>query len=216
MFKKLLLCMVLAVLAASPAVSSESYVSATHQSIADIKDGKADLSSARFRMMELSINSDYYGRGTMTLSGGRYSYWDGKALQTVTGEPHTFSSDDDSFAHWDFLREADGGLNGLNVSWTFPDNPSENGSDTLPNFRTTQQQLDSFVPYVEYVYSGDKVSGFTVRLVNPSNVSVPVVQNVNANVSVSFSLADNLGHFSFGCVWLGFWEGIDLQRRGDS
>ncbi len=203
MFKKLLLCMVLAVLAASPAVSSESSLYAVHQSIADIKDGKADLSNARFRMMELSINSDYYERGTMTLSGGRYSYWDGKAVQTVTEEPHTFElrdsfmpivSNDEVY----FLREAEGGLNGVNVSWNFPDDPSMNGSTTLPNFRTTQQQLDSFVPYVEYVYSGDKVSGFMVRLVNPSNVSVPVVQNVNANVSVSFSLADNLGHFHLG------------------
>ncbi|MBQ7214873.1 MAG: hypothetical protein IJS39_02685, partial [Synergistaceae bacterium] len=214
MVKKLLLCMVLAVFAASPAVSSESSLYAVHQSIADIKDGKADLSNARFRMMELSINSDYYERGTMTLSGGRYSYWDGKAVQTVTGEPKTFElrdgfmpmvSNDEYYDQLYFLREADGGLNGVNVSWNFPDDPSMNGSGTVPNLRTTQEQLASLVPYMEYVYSGDKVSGFMVRLVNPSNVSVPVVQNVNANVSVSFSLADNSEeHFHLGMQGWGF------------
>ena len=207
MVKKLLLCLVLAMLMVSPAVSSEAHLEAQHYSIADIVDGKADLSTARFHMLELHGGHETYGvRGTMTLSGGRCSYWDGKAVQTVTEEARTFElvnnhpviSGDDGYERVYFLNEADGGLNGVNFSLNFPDDPSANMSDTLPNLRTTQQQLDSFVPYVEYVYSGDKVSGFMVRLVNSSNVSVPAVLDTNVRVELICDRVSHSGYIHLG------------------
>ena len=53
---------------------------------------------------------------------------------------------------------------------------SLDGEGTIPNFRTTQQQLASFVPYVEYIRSGSNVTGLRWRIVNPSDVDTPVVQ----------------------------------------
>ena len=217
--KKLLLCMMLVLMTVSPALSSEPSFSARHCSLVDMKDGKADLSTARFYAAVLEYSpwlpdTSYYelpepSNATMTLSGGTYSYWDGKALQTVRGTAHTFrliyDRDYDSLIYFPaavsndavfLLNEADGGLNGVNVSCNFPDDSSLNVSGTVPDFRTTQEQLASFAPYIEYVYSADEFAGIRVRLVNSSNVSVPVPQNRSIDISVGLTFVKKSGHDS--------------------
>ena len=228
--KKLLLCMVLVLMTVSTAFCSAPSFTARHCSLVDMKDGKADMSTARFyaTVLEYSPSFDQVlpdlSNATMTLSGGTYSYWDGKALQTVRGTANTFRliydydydvpayfpavSDDAIF----FLNEADGGLNGVNVSCNIPDDPSINVSGTVPNFRTTQEQLASFAPYIEYVYSADELAGIRVRLMNSSNVSVPVPQNRSIDISVGLNFAKKVGHGSatstnFGHLALSFSAG---------
>ena len=196
----------------STAFCSAPSFTARHCSLVDMYGGKADMSTARFYATVLEYSPSFgqvlhdLSNATMTLSGGTYSYWDGKALQTVRGTANTFRliydydydvpayfpavSDDAIF----FLNEADGGLNGVNVSCNFPDNPSINVSGTVPDFRTTQEQLASFAPYIEYVYSADEFAGIRVRLVNSSNVSVPVPQNRSIDIHVGFNFAKKEGH----------------------
>ena len=198
----------------STAFCSAPSFTARHCSLVDLNDGKADLSNARFYAVQLEYSPPYdkvlsdLSNAAMTLSGGTYSYWDGKVMHTVRGTANSFSliydydydvpfyfpavSDNTIF----FLYEADGGLNGVNVSCNFQDDPSLNVNAIIPNFRTTQEQLASFVPYIEYVYSADEFAGIMVRLVNSSNVSVPVPQNCSIDISVGFEFAKKDGHDS--------------------
>ena len=83
-----------------------------------------------------------------------------------------------------FVLSADNGLNGVGVSWSFPDMPSLNGQDTIPDFRTTQQQLASFVPYVEYIRSGSDVTGLKWRVVKASDTSTPVPQDFKMKFTI--------------------------------
>lgn len=71
-------------------VCAEMSLSARHLSIAPIKDGKPDYSEARFYYLSLAVHSDGTGTdsqnvtGTLTLTGGSYSYWDGQEMRNIT------------------------------------------------------------------------------------------------------------------------------------
>jgi len=125
----------------------------------------------------------------MTFSGGNYSFWNGRngGMRKISGTQHTFGLASSGMSAGNYLLwyqpfttsgdeaifclSADNGLNGVNVSWNFPGNPSYNGQDTIPIHRTTQEQLASYVPYVEYISSGSQVTGLRWRMVNPSDTS---------------------------------------------
>lgn len=201
MVKKVLACLLLVVLWCSCAWADMSFWS-DHYSIAGLTDGHSDYSGARFWRLNIEITDtntvptadDVSITGTLTLSGGSYSYWSGTEMKKVSGTQQTFplafAPDgtagsgfldyvpvDDNGSFLRFMSEADGGLKGVSGSAVFPDKPSYNVSGTIPAFRTTQEQLASFVPYVEYIRSGTKVTGLTWRVINPSNTSVPVAQS---------------------------------------
>ena len=170
-----------------------------HRSITDFVNGKPDYTSARFLGMwsaaadwgSSATQADVNLTGTMTFSGGNYSFWNGRkgGMLTNSGTQRTFgltaamnvgdglimympttASGDQTI----FCLSADDGLNGVNVSWNFPDKPSYNRQATFPDYMTTQEQLESYVPYVEYISSGSQVTGLRWRVVSPDNTSEPV------------------------------------------
>ena len=207
MVKKVLACLLLVVLWCSCAFGEVTLYHA-HRSIASLTDGHSDYSDARFLNFYVAA-TDFEGSatqadlnltGTMTLSGGNYSFWNGRngGMLTNSGTQRTFglaagnwmSNIGDSIVYSPmttsgdeimFCLGADGGLNGVNVSWNLS---SYSGQGTIPNYKTTQQQLDSCVPYIEFIRSGTQVTGARWRVVNPSDTSTPVPQNYD----ISFCL----------------------------
>ncbi|MBR1657370.1 MAG: putative Ig domain-containing protein [Synergistaceae bacterium] len=202
MVKKVLACLLLLLMAASGAWASTN-LWIPHHSIASITDGKADYSDARFTDMYFPVLYDDVPvtkelakiTGSLTISGGRYSFWNGTELQKISGTPMTYrlgletgldSGDETAYQAFteagNYLRcgvEADNGLNGVTMSWNFPDNPSMNGTYTLPNFMTTQEQLDSCVLYFEFIPSetdATEITGIAWRIVNASDTSTAVAQ----------------------------------------
>ena len=227
MVKKLLLCFVLVTAMVSAAFGEVSLYTA-HRSIAGLTDGRSDYSQARFLNFFVAAvdfeaeatQADLNLTGSMTFSGGRYSFWDSKKeMHSISGNSYTFDLASESWlnvgdelgyqpltASGDeaiFCLAADGGLNGVNVSWNFPDKPSYNGRGTIPNYRTTQEQLASYVPYVEFIRSGSQVTGIVWRVVNPSDTSKAVSQNFGMSLNVG--IRDKYGD----SIYSGPWEYIE-------
>lgn len=172
----------------------------SHYSLASIKDGKVDYSDARFSYVDFGVCNDGLIvtednknlTGSITLIGGRYSFWNGQEMQKVSGTSQTFRlrlsewktlGDEAEFSTFldsgKELRcgiEADNGLNGVTADWSFPDMPSLNGRETFPNFMTTQEQLDNCVLYFEFIRSGENVTGINWRVVKASDTSTPATQ----------------------------------------
>ena len=205
MVKKLLLCALLIMLAVSSACGEVELWFDDNVSIASLKDGKPDYSDARFLNSYFTIGNtgltltrdNMSLTGTATLLGGRYSFWNGREMQSVSGTPQTFKlgiptwqaiGDEAEFypltdigGDVRFGLEADSGLNGVTINWSFPNMPSLNGSSTIPHYLTTQEQLDTHVVYFEFIRSGENVTGINWRVVKASDTSTPVVLNYPVN-----------------------------------
>ena len=104
------------------------------------------------------------------------------------------------------MQGADNGLNGVNVSWNFPDMSSLNGQGRIPAFRTTQEQLASFVPYVEYVYNGSNVTGLKWRVVKASDTATPVAQDFRMRFRVMNVYKESYVNFYSGS-WIDIASG---------
>ncbi|MBR0150533.1 MAG: hypothetical protein IJP89_04130 [Synergistaceae bacterium] len=98
MVKKLLCCAVLVMVLASGAWG-EPYLWSGHYSMAGLSGGRSDYSQARFHRVFLEVDDDNHtatqahvnATGTMTLSGGGYSYIDSdKACKPISGTSKTF------------------------------------------------------------------------------------------------------------------------------
>ena len=200
MVKRLLLCLSLVTVMVSSAFG-EAELWRTHNSLASLKDGKTDYSNARFNALYFSVmhkdtpvtKETAHLTGSITLSGGRYSFWNGREIQKVAGTPMTYklgletwlvSGDQAAYQPFNDVGgelklgiEADNGLNGVSMNWNFPDDPSINGAFTFPNFLTTQEQLNNGVLYFEFIRSGENVTGINWRIVKASDTSVPAVQD---------------------------------------
>ncbi len=198
MVKKLLLCFVLVTAVVSAAFGEADMWYDDHYSFASLKDGKADYSDARFGYVGFSIGNtgltltkeNMSLAGSVTLSGGRYSFWNGNEMQKVSGTPQTFrlaiptwQAIGDEAEFYPFtdtggnLRlglEAESGMNGVTLTWNFPDMPSLNGTYTVPNYLTTQEQMNKHVVYFEFIRSGENVTGINWRIVSASDTSTPV------------------------------------------
>ena len=205
MVKRLLLCVVVVIVMVSSAFG-EAYLDYDgYSSFASLKDGKADYSDARFGYVGFSIGNtgltltkeNMSLTGSITLSGGRYSFWNGNEMQKVSGTPQTFRlaiptgqemGDEAEFYPFNDtggeLRlglEAEGGMNGVTLTWNFPDMPSLNGTYTVPNYLTTQEQMNKHVVYFEFIRSGENVTGINWRVVKASDTSTPVVLDYPVN-----------------------------------
>ena len=183
-----------ALVLAAPA-TAEQQLWSFHVSEADLVDNKADYRMGEFLREEFEIR-DYdvkmteallKEKGSFTILGGRYTFWNGDEDETVDGTDKTFdllpeegaeAGDDLSFdpknakGEWiSFWGTADGGLQGRTVRWSLL---GKEGTETIPNWRTTQRQLETYVPYVELIRDGESVTGVRWRLVNPKAPSQPV------------------------------------------
>ena len=211
MLKKLLACFVFLLVMVSSAAFGEMGLYTAHYSIAGLTNGQSDYSDARFlefrlEVVDMSFDSvateeDVKRSGTITVEGGNYSFWNGKEMQKVSGTQETFNLEFESWSgvgenvgymlvmdngeEFSCGVEADNGLNGVSASWNFPDKPSFNGRGVVPNYKTTREQLNTFVPYVEYIRSGSSVTGIKWRVVNPSDTSKPLSQDVGMTFSVN-------------------------------
>ena len=169
-----------------------------YRGLASLKNGKTDYSDARFGYIDVSVGNtgltltkeNMNTSGTITFSGGRYSFWNGSEIQKVAGTPQTFRLAIPTWqavgdeAGFDLLTdiggklrlglEADGGMNGVTLSWNFPDMPSLNGTHTFPHFLTAQEQMNKHVVYFEFIRSGENVTGINWRVVKASDTSTPV------------------------------------------
>ena len=163
----------------------------------------------------------------LTISNGNYSYFTGSLIEEVSGASKTFEiARTDTLVHneagykrtgyntpgytatneegdWvHFMFNADGGMNGATVTW--PDYESlTGGSGTVPNFKTTKEQLDDIVPYIEYFGTQAEgyeegwlaVEGFKWRFVKSSDVTKAVTTDVKITLQVigSYNHADDCG-----------------------
>ncbi len=192
---------------------------AKHESLAGLRDGHSDYSRARFSQVYVCVSDgdiDFKKvadlTGTFTISGGNYSFWNGREIQRVSGTSQTLKLGP-TYGRWAYelykddgertrlCGEADNGLNGVNVSWTIPDRPSLNGQAKFPNYRTTQEQLNSFVPYIEFIRSGSQVTGLRWRVVNPADTSTPISQDVDMRFQVENASREYWDYF-YGSEWI--------------
>ena len=204
MVKKVMACLLLVVLWSSCAWATWN-LSGSSASIADMTDGKSDYSNARFfrfaiRLIdsEVPVTEEIAKvSGSLTISGGRYSFWNGREMQKVSGDTMTFPFTEVTnvrdgsviFEMHDnngdlvyLIPENETGLNGVNVSCHFPAMTSFDGAVNLGTFRTTQEQLNEYVPYIEYVRDGTKVTGLKYRLVVSSDTETALPAENYTNV----------------------------------
>ena len=182
-----------ALVLAAPATAEQSLWS-VHVSEADLVDNKADYRMVEFFSEEFAVEDDVKmteallkEKGSFTILGGRYTFWNGDQDEAVDGADKTFdllpeegAEAGDEFwfepknakGKWiSFWGAADGGLQGRTVKWSLL---GKEGMETIPNWRTTQRQLETYVPYVELIRDGENVTGVRWRLVNPKAPSQPV------------------------------------------
>ena len=191
MFKRFFACFVFLLVMVSSAWS-ETSLRIEWRVLAGITEGHSDYSDARFGCVRMRVRdrdpADENISGTLTLSGGNYLYYDGDVLKRVSGTSETFTLRPREDRSYYLLRNKEGteirlaledenGLNGVTASWSFPDRPSMNGQTVITEHRTVEEQLNSFVPYFEYILDGSKVTGISWRVVNPSDTSKPVSQD---------------------------------------
>ena len=229
MVKKVLACLLLVVLWSSCAFGA-TWLYLSHRSIAGLTGGHSDYSDARFLNFLVAVTDydtqatqeDVNLTGTMTLSGGNYSFWNGRngGMRKISGTSHTFGLASSGMSAGNYLLwyqpfttsgdeaifclSADNGLNGVNVSWNFPDNTSYNGQDTIPIHRTTQEQLESYVPYVEYISSGSQVTGLRWRMVNPSDTSKALSFDYSVDMCIN-----SVRNASNNTLYSGEWKLIE-------
>ena len=97
MVKKFLAGVMLVMVLASGALGATELWN-THHSVASLIDGKADYSDARFSVLYFSVihnetpvtKETAHITGSITLSGGRYSFWNGREIQKISGTPMTY------------------------------------------------------------------------------------------------------------------------------
>ncbi len=76
--------------------------------------------------------------------------------------------------------DLDAELSGMSFSFTLGEEPAVSG--TLPVTRSTAEQLNAYVPYVELIVENSRVTGFKWRLVSPDNPEKVLVRDDAAGI----------------------------------
>ena len=164
--------------------------------------------------------------GDLTIKGGSYAYWNGSEDVEVRGEDRTFPlmlsgfwkyreddrenqfiyglMDKDSghdvrlFRNVGVEPSAEVGLGGKTIVWNLP-GLGISSTDIFPRYRSTREQLDSYVPYVVFKKDGAKITGLRWRVVHPDRPHLPLSLPTAQNVEVSlYEVGKNYysgGHF---------------------
>ena len=168
-----------------------------HYSRADLVDGEANYGNAEFERVKITLTTDdteatqeqVDATGTLTLSGGKYTY----SGEKVDGTSKTFDltadmeigSNLDYRTASDFLGDADTGLNGVTATWTFESDAVKNGSGVIPEFSSTKTQLQNVVPYLKLTYDdSDKISAVDWAIVKSSDVKTPMSVNYDSRLRI--------------------------------
>lgn len=211
-----------------------------YTSLADLVNGKTDFSNARYYGTQLTVwinSADYTNipatqeymdlRGTFTINSGDYIFiQNGKVVSAKGGTTFELVPDmslgdsDVSYApgsddkNIKLISGPDGGLNSADVSWTFPGDYSylSQSNVTLPTFKTTAEQLTSFIPYVELTLSDDNstVTGFKWRLVKSPDLTTAISFDREMRVRLT-SYHESISSRNFG------WQTINsgVTASGD-
>ena len=206
MNRKFLFALLFVFLFVSSAMATP-YLWTAHYSVAYLKNGKTDYSDAKFSHIWLDVTDSETTAtqthvdltGTFTLSGGNYSYVDKSLLQKVSGTSQNFNlvsdmsvgsnlvyalnNSDENYVR--FIPDPEKNLAGVTATWKFPSMTSLNGQGTIPTLKTTEEQLNDCVPYVEFVTEGSKVTGLKWRMVKSSDVSQAVSEDVKIGFIIS-------------------------------
>ena len=213
--KKKFFATLIFLLALVPSAMAEPYLFSCYYSLAGLKDGRSDFTDARFSHIWLDARTNDIAAteanmnlsGTFTLGGGNYSFINGSVLNKVTGTSQTFSlkpiydmtagnnyiayvpASGDKYVR--FFIDAENGMKNVNASWNFPSASDFNGSGTVSNFKTTDEQLAGVVPAVEFINAGDKVTGLKLRIVKSSDISTPVAQTFRTRLYLEEIFSDS-------------------------
>ncbi|MBR1486985.1 MAG: hypothetical protein IJ597_07010, partial [Synergistaceae bacterium] len=175
-----------------------------HYSRADLVDGEANYGNAEFERLKITVTTDNTeatqeqidATGTLTLSGGKYTY----SGEKVDGTSKTYDLKSNMkvgenlyyLTASDFLGDADIGLNGVTATWTFESDTVINGSGVIPEFSSTKEQLQNVVPYLKLTYDdSDKISAIDWAVVKSSDVKTPMSVNYNSRVRIRVFYKDD-------------------------
>ena len=72
-----------------------------------------------------------------------------------------------------FIPDSGTGMNGVKVSWNFPDMPSLDGERILPNYKTPDKQLKTgLVPYFDTIIKKGNIEELDYGLTNASSKKI--------------------------------------------
>ena len=90
-----------------------------------------------------------------------------------------------------FWDETGKGLNGKTIKWNFPEHPDFNGSETVPVYKSVEEQLASFFPYFELTSEDGKFTRLQCRLVQSGDLE---------------TVYEADGYYQWGLMIDGFYE----------
>lgn len=193
---------------ASPAMAAENWAMGfDHHSVCGLLGGKPVYETAYFTnyvfWMQDTISpdalpsADVTSADRLTIKGGNYTArtWtlppEDEKVQNVEKTFQLSSFDHDGtnlkgnyYPSKDgvkvtFLPPADGGLQNVPVEWTLF---GVHRTTRVPKFLTTPKQEETAVPYIELTLSGDNVTGFKWRFIDPRDPSKAISLSCGADV----------------------------------
>ena len=196
--KKVLCAFFLMVIMAVPAFA-KAHLYTRHISGTKIENGEANYRDDQFERFKIEVWDDdtnaetpHSETGTLTLSGGSYTYVDAGVAQTVNNTEKVFELKDNSKSggtlsyklNGDFRDAADTGLNGVTAKWTFATSPDD-GEGVIPTFTSTEGQLKNVVPYVKLTYdSSNNVTAIHWAIVKSNDTGTPVAVDYTSRIDV--------------------------------
>ena len=192
---------------------SNFYLWNRHTSNASLINGKSDYRNAKFSEVYFSVENEHTlveaknltGAGRITVPGGGYTLLDvdtNETLETIKGDK-TFSLKisrrtnigdadiaflpvNDEGKYVSLIGEDETSLNGKMITWTFPSDPSINGSVVFPSYKTTQEQLASGVPYIEIVSEDGYITAVNYKIVTSSDTSTAITPSYRTDFVFRF------------------------------
>ena len=207
------------------AFAAEPYSLIYHYSVTDMVENKAIYDKAFFNQIEFyaeieraQTEQDKSHFGSITIPNGSYYHYDSNGnVVNVDNATRTFdltyisgANDYVEFAphnegRWIWLRgKAQTSLPGKSFTWSLFD---ANYSDTFPNFYTTQQQLATYVPYIE---RDATKQNYTIRMVRPTDTGTPLAVPYETRYRLRFRNTN--GNVVENSGWIYYDAGATLQN----
>ena len=192
-----------------------------HVSEAKYKNDASYYKGAKFKGLYLVLNnsdrpmeSQYITTGSIDIPAGGYTIYDAdksnklstvpegtvKTLPLIPAQslseknfgPQYFIGNDSKKRRRILLKgDVEKNLGGKTISWTFPDNLNLSGATILPNYSTTDEQLETFVPYVETISSDNNaISALRYRLVKEDDTGTVISPDFRVDFYISVSIND--------------------------
>lgn len=212
--------------------ASDAKLWLAYRTDAEMSGGKTVYDKARFSWVYMGIKGLGKGNdGTFTIKKGKYTFgtfadrWSKGASSNVNGTDKEFTlafvkgiMGTTGFspvnAQWKeliFWGAAETGLSEKTVSYKLD---AAQGEIALPKIRSTKAQLESYVPYIEYVLSGKDITGLIVRFVSIKDTQTPLTRGE----AVDLAFLERVNIFGKHPEWK-FLKGVRIDkffRTGDT